>query len=224
MTAKNGDIWILGNHRLMCGDAAKHDDLAALTENGTADLMLTDPPYGLTSADLPHNTAKHPLPWWMYAPSKDTLTALLLLANHAIIFGGQFFAASLPIGRHWIVWDKKNTAPSLSDCELLWTNIPKKSIKKYEVTWNGMQGRDKNTTHPTQKPLAFLRALVEEYCPPGGIVLDPFGGSGTTLIACEDTGISCRMMEISPAYCEIIISRWEKLTGSKAEILKREKG
>jgi len=135
-----------------------------------------------------------------------------------ILFGGNYFADNLPQSNKWLVWYKK---PSLdgkrnhfSDCELMWTNLPGKRVDCYHHTWSGMVRKGerrlelKERVHPTQKPVGLLMDLICDYTEPNDVVLDLYGGSGSTLIACEETGRRCLMMELSKDYIEIIQERF----------------
>lgn len=143
---------------------------------------------------------------------------LLDLDCPAIIFGANNFSSKLPDMSKWIVWYKKPSLESkhnkFSDCELAWTNLKGEAVLCYHHTWSGMvrQGEKKlelkERVHPTQKPVGLLKRLIEEYCPPNGVVLDLYGGSGSTLIACAETGRTCYMMELSEDYVEIIQERY----------------
>jgi len=143
---------------------------------------------------------------------------LLDLDVPTILFGANNFSSKLPDMSKWIVWHKKPSldAPpnGFSDCELAWTNFKGKAVLCYHHTWSGMvrQGERKlelkERVHPTQKPVGLLKRLIEEYCPPNGVVLDLYGGSGSTLIACAETGRTCYMMELSKDYVEIIQERY----------------
>ena len=143
---------------------------------------------------------------------------LLDLDVPTILFGANNFSSKLPDMSKWIVWHKKPSldAPpnGFSDCELAWTNFKGKAVICYHHTWSGMvrQGERKlelkERVHPTQKPVGLLKRLIEEYCPPNGVVLDLYGGSGSTLIACAETGRTCYMMELSKDYVEIIQERY----------------
>ena len=143
---------------------------------------------------------------------------LLDLDVPTILFGANNFSSKLPDMSKWIVWHKKPSldAPpnGFSDCELAWTNLKGKAVLCYHHTWSGMvrQGERrlelKERVHPTQKPVGLLKRLIEEYCPPNGVVLDLYGGSGSTLIACAETGRTCYMMELSKDYVEIIQERY----------------
>ena len=143
---------------------------------------------------------------------------LLDLNVPTILFGGNYFADKLPPSNKWLVWYKK---PSLdgnrnhfSDCELMWTNLPGKRVDCYHYTWSGMVRKGDRRVelaervHPTQKPVGLLAQLIEDYTERGDTVLDLYGGSGSTLIACEETGRKCLMMELSPDYVQIIQQRY----------------
>lgn len=122
----------------------------------------------------------------------------------------------MPQGKHWLVWDKKNTMPTFGDAELAWTNVRRDSVKIKEFIYNGLIGKEKERLHPTQKPIGLIAEVTEDYSNKGDIVLDLFGGSGSTLIACEKTNRKCYMMELDPKYVDVIIDRWEKYSEQKA--------
>lgn len=123
--------------------------------------------------------------------------------------------------RCWIVWDKGNDGNNFADAELAWTSFDK-GVKMYRHRWNGLirEGDRKSEgvtrVHPTQKPVGLFGRIIADYSETGASVLDVFGGSGTTMIACEQTGRKCYMMELDPYYIDVIIDRWEKFTGKKA--------
>ena len=138
-----------------------------------------------------------------------------------IIWGGQYFANFLPVSGAWIFWDKLTGNSDFSDGELAWCSRGKR-VRKYVFMWNGIcrEGNyklnPKPRVHPTQKPVELHAHILEDFSKENDIVLDCFGGSGTTLIACEITNRKCLMMEISPEYCEIIIERYKKLKAEYA--------
>ena len=133
-----------------------------------------------------------------------------------IFWGGQYFSDFLPVSGGWLFWDKKNGGSYFSDGELAWCSKGKR-VRKYEHLWNGLicaGSRKLNPIpriHPTQKPVELYIKILEDFTNAGDVVLDCFGGSGTTLIACEVTKRQCLCMELSPEYCETIINRYEKL-------------
>ena len=227
--SKLGDIYQLGEHRLMCGNSTNPEHVAKLMDGAKADLCLTDPPYGVkmdkgfggsdgfSGKGKPIKRREYTDDWDGEPIGKEALDNALSNSKQAIIFGGNFFTDNLPVGKFWIVWDKLNTMPSFGDCELAWTNIKRNSVKKYEVQWNGLIGKEKERYHPTQKPLKLIGAIVDDFSDDKGSVLDLFGGSGSTLIACEQLNRKCYMLEMSPKYVDVIIKRWEEYTGKKAE-------
>ncbi len=153
-------------------------------------------------------------------------TFLVPLAKEAIIFGANNFSDKLPVSPHWLVWDKKNDGAerrnTFSDAELMWTNIKGVSVKTYRWNWNGITRKGNRTDelktrcHPTQKPVGLLAEVIMDYAVNDNIILDPFLGSGSTLIACEKTNRICYGMEIDEKYVDVIIKRWEDYTGNKA--------
>ena len=222
---KAGDLWTLGDHRLLCGDSTKAEDVGRLMAGAEADSCVTDPPYGIGVDATMHKQSgtqygKAASPKRHYAATDwDKLPPQSVIDNASsyatsVIFGGNYFA--LPPSRCWLVWDKENGDNAFADCELAWTNIDQ-PVRVKRHMWNGMIRKDKEerTIHPTQKPVAVMAWCVEMT---SGLVYDPFLGSGTTLIAAEQLGRKCYGMEISPAYCDVIVKRWEALTGKKATL------
>ena len=233
--AKLGEIYELGNHRVMCGDATKDTD--KLINGITIDLLFTDPPYGINivhggnvgiSANIGFVGTEGLAKARKYKSiiSDDNPFEPQFLLNYSkqqIIFGANNFASKLPDNAHWLVWDKKNNAGAdhnnFSDVELMWTNINRKSCLIYRHTWSGLiRAGDRRTelkerVHPTQKPVGMLRQIINDYSKSNEIILDPYLGSGSTLIACEQTNRVCYGMEIDPAYIDVILDRWSNYTG-----------
>jgi len=220
----SGQLWALGEHRLVCGDCTDPAVVARVMGGEKADMMFTDPPYGIQrdkgfgGADgfggngSPIARRQYADDWDSSRPEKVTFDALLMIAKKSIVFGGNFFADILPQSKHWLVWDKLNTMPTFGDCELAWTNIDRDSVKKYTVQYNGLIGKEKERFHPTQKPVAIMAAILEDYTAEGNTVFEPFSGSGTTLIACQNLGRKCRAVEISPNYVGVAIERFYQHT------------
>lgn len=229
--AKLGDIYQLGQHRLICGDSTDIAVIDRLMDGGKAKLLLTDPPYGIKadkgfSGAWGFNGKGKPIErrhykdeWDSERPEKDVFDYICLMAENAIIFGGNFFTDELPVGNHWLVWNKHNTMPTFSDAELAWTNIKRNSVKIYDVEWNGLIGKEKERFHPTQKPVKLFADILNDYTEENDVICDFFGGSGSTLIACEQLNRKCYMCELDPHYVDVIIARWEKLTDEKAVLL-----
>jgi site-specific DNA-methyltransferase (adenine-specific)/modification methylase len=180
------------------------------------DLVLTDPPYGVKMSEgfegfggfgAPIARRQYPDQWDESRPDPDTFKLILSKCENAIIFGGNFFADVLPQSKHWLVWDKLNTMPTFGDCELAWTNIDRKSVKKKVVEWNGLLGKERERFHPTQKPIELMIWCIEQYSKGGQIICDPFGGSGTTAKAAKNTGRKCILIEAEEKYCQIAVDR-----------------
>lgn len=153
-------------------------------------------------------------------------TIILELNVDSIIWGANNFASKLPDSPKWLVWYKKPmdkaSNDNFSDVELAWTNIKGKMCKMYPYLWSGLlrEGERrlelKERVHPTQKPVGLLINILNDYSEVNDNILDLYGGSGSTLIACEETQRNCYMMELDPYYCQVIINRWETFTGQKA--------
>jgi DNA modification methylase len=184
------------------------------------DLVLTDPPYGIEmdkgfegfegfgGFGTPIARKRYEDDEWdSERPSKEVFKHILRVGKTVMIFGGNYFADILPASTHWLVWDKLNTMPTFSDCELVWTNSKRKSVKKYTFLWNGLIGKELVRFHPTQKPVELLKELLTDYTDEGGSVLDCYAGSGTTIVAAKQMGRKATGIEISEKYCEIAKNR-----------------
>ena len=222
---KPGDLWILGRHRLLCGDATK--DYNILIDNKDIKLLFTDPPYGVSVVGSNGSIGKGCLAKeGTYRPviGDDTYfnpTYLLNIGEKQIIWGANYFHDKLPLGTRWLVWDKERPdGTTFSDCELAWTSIEGVAVKKYKCTWHGMirEGESEKRVHPTQKPLKLCCEIIKDYTDENDIVLDLFGGSGTTLIAAEQLNRTCYMMELDPIYCDVIVQRYINLKGHDGDV------
>lgn len=240
---KRGDIWQLGEHRVMCGDSSKAEDVAALMGGGLADMLLTDPPYGVSyvggtkDALTIKNDSLDDVSLETFLV--DTLgSAMQYLKNggafyiwHADLKGLQFRRAVNAIGltvRECLIWNKNSLVLGRQDYQ--WKHEPCLYGWKDGAAHRWYGGRSKTTVidcnrptrngeHPTMKPVALFAELVVNSTSEGDIILDVFGGSGTTLIAAEQLNRKARLMELDEHYCDVIITRWEKLTGQKASKL-----
>jgi DNA modification methylase len=228
---KDGDLWQLGPHRLLCGDAMNPDDLALLVAGMSVDMVFCDPPYGINIVATGSIGGDNIIPVGKYAPiiGDDTTgtaitahvlaSALYPKAVH-IWWGGNYYASSLPPSSCWIVWDKQNTG-NFADAELAWTNQPT-TVRIFQHMWNGLMKaseKGEKRVHPTQKPVALAEWCIQKYGKPSGVMLDQFAGSGMSLIACEKKKWSWLGVEMSPDYCDVIIARWEKATGQAATLI-----
>lgn len=222
-----GDIWVLGNHRLMCGDSTSIDSVDKLMDGEKVDCVYTDPPYGIEIVKKGHVGGGKLAKVGTYAPVENddsidvAVQAIQVIqtfdAKVQIIWGGNYYAQNLANSSCWIVWDKENTG-NFADCELAWTN-QQTAVRKFAHMWNGMlkaSERGQKRCHPTQKPVALAEWCFDEYAQDCMTVCDLFGGSGSTLIACETKQKCGFIMELSPSYCDVIIKRWQDYTGKKA--------
>lgn len=238
--SKIGTVWVCGIHKVACLDSTNSTDLKLLGENW--DLLLTDPPYGINVVNKTERVGaggalhfegklgdKNKVQSRKYLPVKNDETIETaqkaieiskLITKNQIIFGGNYFTEFLPPSRCWLVWDKVNTG-HFADCELAWTSFDT-SVRKFEWMWNGLARSSKRDEegrvriHPTQKPVGLISQIIEKYAKPNETVLDLFGGSGSTLIACEKLNHPCSIVEIEPAYVDLIVKRWQDYTGEKA--------
>lgn len=248
---KLGEIWQLGEHRLMCGDSTDANSVALLMDGEKADMVFTDPPYGVSIGDknkalnrvqkagrCTENIANDNI-------SVDDLYPILVKAmtncrenckDCACYYvtspqGGELGLmmmmkdAGLPV-RHMLIWEKNSATFSLGRLDYDYQHEPifytwTKSHKNYRngefrtTIWKYDKPR-KCDLHPTMKPVELVENCMMDASVEGDIVLDMFGGSGTTMIAAEQLGRKARLMELDPHYCDVIIARWEKLTGKEA--------
>lgn len=227
---KLGNIWQLGRHRLMCGDSTDKETVELLMNGNKADMVFTDPPYGISvvgdngkvGAD---NLAKN----GVYMPVKGDETTETtkrffevckeLGFDKYIIWGGNYFVGFLPYSDGWVIWDKRGGMASnnFADGEMAWCSFHT-PVRIYKQVWNGMirEGEREKRVHPTQKPVGLTAEILKDFTKENDIILDCFGGSGSTLIACEQIDRQCYMIEYEAHYCDVIIKRWETLTGEKA--------
>jgi site-specific DNA-methyltransferase (adenine-specific) len=211
---KLGDIWQLGRHRLMCGDSTDKETVELLMDGNKADMVMTDPPYGINAEKMTMGTGKRDFhrgeDWDSERPD---ISMCFEIAPLVCIWGGNYFADKLPVTNDWLIWHKKNDGLSFSECELAWTNF---GINCRHISHHW--GKEKKQ-HITMKPLTVIAWAIERAKEKANVIVDLFGGSGSTLIACEQLDRTCYMMELDPKYCDVIIKRWETLTGKKAELV-----
>ena len=219
--AKLGDIWQLGRHRLMCGSSTDNDSILKLTENNPIYLIYTDPPYGMNAVSKSGVLSKNYKTDIMGDDDNSVAISAFMLASemyrntNQIWWGANYYTECLPSSECWIVWDKNNGASDQTDCELAWANF-RSVVRQFT-----MASEKKNRVHPTQKPVKLFAEIVKKFDKNNNFktVLDLFGGSGSTLIACEQTNRTCFTMELDPRFCDVIIKRYENLTGEKAVLV-----
>ena len=221
-----GDLFELGAHRLLCGDSTSKADVARAVGATRLGLVLTDPPYGIDllgskPGRVGGGTPEYPTRMFAAVHGDERQfdpRPLLLLADDVVVWGANYFAHLLPASKCWFVWNKNHPVDrTFANCELAWTSLKNRHAKVYSVTWDGWtkQGEDGAKVHPTQKPVKLFTDILADIAI-ADAVFDGYAGSGTTLIACEQTARACVAVEISPDYCQVIIDRWEAFTGQKA--------
>jgi DNA modification methylase len=234
-----GDLWLLGDHRLLCGDSTQAEDVDRLMAGAKADMVLSDPPYGVSYV----GKTKDALKVENDELDEAALTKLVCAAfdnAEANCRAGAYWYATVPAGplhilfaddwkrrgilRQIMVWAKDSMVLGHSEYHyqhepILFGWIPGDRHKNSDRTRTTLWQYDRpkaNREHPTMKPVALWAQAVQDGSRTGEVVYDPFLGSGTTLVAAEQLGRTCYGMEISPAYCDVIVKRWETLTGRKA--------
>ncbi len=240
---KLGDIYQLGNHRLMCGDSTSIDAVEKLMDGQKADMVFTDPPYGMFldtnydsmfAADKSHRKTGKRFDEVVgdhedFAPELiSTIFAAFHDTDEIFIWGADYFSELLPDRKNgsWIVWDKRTNENmdkvSGNTFELCWSKQKHKRLIA-RILWSGHHGMQRDDTktrvHPTQKPVELASWFFENWGKNCIVVADLFGGSGSTLIACEKTNRHAMLMELDPKYCDVIVKRWEDFTGKKAVLL-----
>lgn len=241
---KLGDIWQLGRHRLMCGDSTNAEDVAALMGNALADMVFTDPPWNVNYGATDHPTWKKRTIMNDSMSTDDFkkfMDAAYSQMSSALKDGGMVYVVMSPqewgnnmlalteSGFHWsstIIWNKDHLVMARKDYhtkyEPIWYGwkdgasrlVPLEDRKQSDV-WD-IDRPTKSDLHPTTKPVVLVARAIENSSKAKSKVIDLFGGSGTTLIACEQLNRDCYMMELDPKYCDVIVRRWEALTGEKA--------
>lgn len=238
--SKPGDIWLLGNHRLMCGDSTSIDAVEKLMAGQKADMVFTDPPYGMF-LDADYSGMKSKFKGSSGGAKYENVIgdhddfnpdfinnvfACFDYCKEVFLWGADYYADLLPNRNSgsWVVWDKRGdeSADKMfgSTFELCWSKARHKRMLA-RVKWAGIFGmekeHDKKRCHPTQKPVELISWFFDYYSMQDKrVVVDLFGGSGSTLIACEKTGRQARLMELDPKYVDVIIKRWQDFTGKQA--------
>jgi len=230
-----GDVWLLGRHRLMCGDSTSIDAVERLMDGARIDLVHTDPPYGIgekasvrtsreTNSIAKSNSNLHEFNDETADAARDAfaLCAAIKIPRQ-VWWGANHYAHAVPETANWLVWDKRVEEKQKdvnSDCELAWVKSKWASVRIFRHLWKGLMKASEHgqkRVHPTQKPVALVE-WVFDYYKDVKTVLDLFGGSGSTLIASESQGKTCYMMEFEPHYCDVIIQRWQNFTGQIATL------
>lgn len=248
-----GEIWLMGEHRLMCGDSTKAEDVARLMDGEMAQLVITDPPYNVAIGSKNKFLAEHgfgggiqediendkgmtdqEIGEKIWAPAFKNLCDVA--TDDCAIYvsmpqgGTHMMMMMMMMSRYWqvkheLIWLKNAPTFSMGRLNYDYKHEPIVYGWKKKHNWYAKEPKQsilcfdkpkKCDLHPTMKPIALWAELICNSSQEGMIVSDFFGGSGTTLIACEQLNRKCYMMELDPHYCDVIIARWEKLTGKTA--------
>lgn len=235
---KLGDVYVLGDHRLLCGDSTSIDDVEKLMAGRKAGMVFTDPPYGVsfqsgmskggtaTRFDVLENDDKFldiaPVIWAVMA---DNTACFVWTSHHVYPKWRDHFSEFY---KSTIIWHKPgggigdltgNYATNYEMCLFCVKGRPTFRGARGAAVWTVSKDAAVDYVHPTQKPVELAERAIADFSDKGATILDLFGGSGSTLIACEKAGRPCFMMELDPRYCDVIVARWEKYTGQKAELI-----
>ena len=247
---KRGDVWILGEHRLMCGDTTMYDDVRKLMRDDCAAMIFTDPPYNVNYGSTMKDSIRYHagtlggrkimndnlgdgFPQFL----TDSLSNLLMFCQgtaYVCMSSSELhtlYSAFIAAGGKWstfIIWAKNTFTLGRADYQRQYEPILYGWNADKPHYWCGDRDQSdvweynkpvKNDLHPTMKPVELVERAVLNSSKSGDIVLDGFGGSGSTLIACEKNNRKARLMELDPKFCDVIVKRWEEYTGRKAELL-----
>tara|TARA_B110000977_G_scaffold198896_1_gene284842 strand:+ start:1153 stop:2361 length:1209 start_codon:yes stop_codon:yes gene_type:complete len=231
-TTVEGDVWVLGNHRLMCGDSTSIDAVDKLMDGKMADMVNTDPPYGVSYQSNMRTKSDQ-----FDVIANDDVFLDIAPVIAACSTGWVFVWTSWKVITTWIdmfegfgyptnqvIWSKggggigdlKKTFSSDYETALVWHRGAELTGKRIGSVWKVDKDGASTYMHPTQKPVALPEEAIDKTTRQGDLVLDLFGGSGSTLIACEKTNRVSYNMELDPKYCDVIIKRWQEFTGKQA--------
>lgn len=234
-----GDMWQLGRHRLLCGDSTDPLNIDLLMNGNKADMILSDPPYGMfldtdfsdIKGTLSNGTQGNKYDKVIGDNEDFTPELITTIFNNfdyckeMFLFGADYYAELLPNKNDgsWLVWDKRKESQADgvgSEFELCWSKTKHKR-RMLRHDWFGFLSSQnaedaRNRVHPTQKPVTLLCDIINQWGKDCNNIVDLYGGSGSTLIACEQLDRTCYTMELDPKYCDVIVKRWATLTGEKA--------
>lgn len=242
--AELGQLWRLGRHRLLVGDSTERDAVDRLMDGRKADFVFTDPPYGVNVTGKGGDAIAGDISFTAIPLFFDMLDQVLAEKCWVYICGGQSnmllyakmferYFRELP---RMIIWDKGSVAVmrangyhscfevvyySFRQGSGAWWFSGRKSDEADDI-WRRTVESGQDRYHPTQKPVDIPLRAIRNTCPPDGVIWEPFGGSGSTLLAAEQAGRACYAMEIDPRFADVILARWEALTGEKAELIDAE--
>jgi DNA modification methylase len=239
VVTRPGDLWLMGDHRLLCGDGTRREDVTRVLENERTDLVFSDLPYNVdyvgknpTKMKLANDNLGAAFGDFLLAACQSMLAA----ANgplYICMSSGELhrlYQAFTESGGHWstyIIWAKNTFTLGRSDYQRQFEPILYGWPEGRRHFWCGDRNQgdvwfvDKphvNDLHPTMKPVELVERAIENSSRKGNLVLDPFGGSGSTLIAAENLGRKARLIELDPTYADVIVRRWQTYTGRSAEL------
>lgn len=252
-TSKLGDLYILGDHRLLCGDSTNSADVGRLMDGRKADMVFTDPPWNVNYGDQDKDNPQGYKPRkilndfmgteefktfmfnifkCMNEASKDGAMTYVVMSDQE--WGNMMLTLAMN-DYHWsstIIWNKDRLVLSRKDYhtkyEPIWYGWKEGASRLHPLTdrkqcdvWD-FERPSKSDIHPMMKPVALVARAITNSSNKADVILDLFGGSGTTLMASEQTGRACRMMELDPRYVDAIVKRWEDFTGKKAQLIREE--
>ncbi len=250
---KPGDIWILGEHRLLCGDTTVYDDVKKLMQNDIATMIFTDPPYNVNYGSSMKDSIRYHagtlggrkimndnLGDGFAQFLTDSLSNLLMFSQGAayVCMSSSelhtLYNAFIAAGGKWstfIIWAKNTFTLGRADYQRQYEPILYGWNADKPHFWCGDRDQAdvweynkpvRNDLHPTMKPVELVERAIANNSKPGDIVLDGFGGSGSTLIAAEKNGRKARLVELDPKFCDVIVKRWEEWTGQKAQLIENK--
>lgn len=231
-----GDVWQLGRHKLICGDSSDEATVNKLMNGDKAKIVYTDPPYGM-NLDTDYTQMGSNRSYDSVIADDKQFNARFLLnyfsyCKEIFLWGADYYVETLdrkyPELGSWLIWDKYSDTERAglldgkfgSGFETVWSKAKHaRQLVRVLVTTNYTARGDETRVHPTQKPVELSAWFINKFTKPSDLLVDLYGGSGSTLIACEQTNRICFMMELDPKYVDVIIARWEKLTGQTAELI-----
>lgn len=248
-----GDIWVLGRHRLICGDSTDPEAVKAVLDGATPHLMVTDPPYGVEYDPDWRNRAARTSPGMGnraigagaigqvrnddradWTEAWELFSGEVAYVWHSALFTGVVLESLIKTGfelRSQVIWDKGQLVIGRGHYhwqhEPCWYAVRKGKTghwagdRKQSTVWQIPKQRSSETGHSTQKPLECMARPIRNNSKAGQEVYEPFAGSGTTLIACETEGRTCYAVELNPAYCDVIVDRWQQFTKKAAQNITR---